>query len=862
MEATPGSVAPRILSRPEHIISRKNIDPDALKVLYRLKNNGFVAYLVGGGVRDLLLERQPKDFDIGTSAHPQQVSKLFRNCFIVGRRFRLAHVRFGRKVVEVSTFRRAAEPEEGDTLIRRDNTFGTPEEDAFRRDFTVNALFYDIATFSVIDWVGGLEDLEARVIRTIGDPEVRFREDPVRMLRAVALAARLDFTIDRDTAEADPLPARARSCAAAPPASSRSSTRSCARAARARTFEMLHEYGLLAYLLPEADRAIAAGGEALLGSPRPPRRLPPGRPRHPRPAHEPAAHGLAARAPRRAAAAGGGAAAAPSAPRREPGDAGRARGAARRRGGRGRGAGRRRGARKRRTPGPGGRCPSRSPSPAATSSGCGSSCSRSGASARRTGRPPPGGAMAARRATSRTRVRWLEIHGGDEGRELAAQWRGARGRARPSAEPAGAESRRPRPALPRTSASGRAAAAAAAAAVAALGAGPAGLTAALPDRRTSHGPSDRDRDPRAPRSASRAGSGAGSEIRRTWTFPDFQGSMAFVNRVAELAEAADHHPDIDIRYSKVTLALSTHDAGGPHRARLRARRGDRRVRALVVGVGRPARARAGRAPRRRGRLGGGPRRDRRDRRRGRRPRSCRASRPDVVFNATAYNRVDAAEAEPEAAFAVNAAGPPLPRPAARERGALLVHFSTDYVFDGTASRPYREDDAPRPLGVYGASKLAGEHLVAAAGGEHLVVRTSGVLGRGGSEQKGGSFVERIVAQARAGEPLRVVADQVFAPTCAADLARRLARPRAGRGPRAVPRDERRLVQLARAARGRARPRRPRRPGRADHGRRPRGCPPRRPAYSVLACERYRALGLPPLRPWRTRSRTAGCRSPE
>jgi poly(A) polymerase len=265
VEATPGSVAPRILSRPEHIISRKNIDPDALKVLYRLKNNGFVAYLVGGGVRDLLLERQPKDFDIGTSAHPQQVRRLFRNCFIVGRRFRLAHVRFGRKVVEVSTFRKAAEPEGGDTLIHRDNTFGTPEEDAFRRDFTVNALFYDIATFSVIDWVGGLGDLEARVIRTIGDPAVRFREDPVRMLRAVALAARLDFTIDVDTVEA----VRQLRGEIVRSSSARilEEFYKILRQGRSRrTFEMLHEHGLLAYLLPEADRAIATGGEALLSS--------------------------------------------------------------------------------------------------------------------------------------------------------------------------------------------------------------------------------------------------------------------------------------------------------------------------------------------------------------------------------------------------------------------------------------------------------------------------------------------------------------------------------------------------------------------------------------------------------------------
>jgi poly(A) polymerase len=265
VEASPGNVAPRILSRPEHNISRKNIDPDALKVLYRLKNGGFVAYLVGGGVRDLLLERPPKDFDIGTSAHPQQVRKLFRNCFIVGRRFRLAHVRFGRKVIEVSTFRRAAEPEAGDHLIRRDNTFGTPEEDAFRRDFTVNALFYDIANFSVIDWVGGLEDLTARVIRTIGDPAVRFREDPVRMLRAVALAARLDFSIDPDTAEAIRF-LRGEIVRSSPARILEELYKILRQGRSQRTFEMLHGYGLLAYLLPEADRAIAEGAQALTGS--------------------------------------------------------------------------------------------------------------------------------------------------------------------------------------------------------------------------------------------------------------------------------------------------------------------------------------------------------------------------------------------------------------------------------------------------------------------------------------------------------------------------------------------------------------------------------------------------------------------
>ncbi|PYQ17003.1 MAG: hypothetical protein DMF80_02450 [Acidobacteria bacterium] len=258
-------MSPRILPRPEHTVSRKDIDPEALKVLYRLKNHGFVAYLVGGGVRDLLLGRRPKDFDIGTSAHPQQVKRLFRNCFIIGRRFRLCHVRFGRKVVEVSTFRRQAAPEEGDPLIRRDNAFGTPEEDAFRRDFTVNALFYDIATFSVIDYVGGLEDLERRTIRTIGDPGVRFREDPVRMLRAVALAARLDFSIDPDTVEAIRF-LRGEIVKSSPARVLEEFYKILRQGAARRTFEMLHELGLLAYLLPSADEAVARGETELLPS--------------------------------------------------------------------------------------------------------------------------------------------------------------------------------------------------------------------------------------------------------------------------------------------------------------------------------------------------------------------------------------------------------------------------------------------------------------------------------------------------------------------------------------------------------------------------------------------------------------------
>jgi poly(A) polymerase len=220
-------VEPRIIPRAEHPLSRRDVDPDALRVLYRLRQFNYTAYLVGGSVRDLLIGRRPKDFDIGTSAHPYQVKKLFRNCWIIGRRFRLAHVKFGSKVIDVATFRRQvaageevvqdgvpapvhdplAQPADEiildpDHLIHRDNTFGTAEEDAFRRDFTINALFYDIATFSIIDFVGGLEDLRSGIVRAIGDPEVRFREDPVRMMRAVALAARLDFTIDQPVLDA------------------------------------------------------------------------------------------------------------------------------------------------------------------------------------------------------------------------------------------------------------------------------------------------------------------------------------------------------------------------------------------------------------------------------------------------------------------------------------------------------------------------------------------------------------------------------------------------------------------------------------------------------------------------------------
>jgi poly(A) polymerase len=163
---------PIIRKRSSHTLSRKDIDPDALKVLYRLSRSGYTAYLVGGAVRDLLLKQKPKDFDVSTNAHPSEIKRLFRNCFLIGRRFRLAHIRFGQKIIETSTFR--SQPTEnkvvdsdkhGALVQHRDNTFGTPEEDALRRDFTVNGLFYDISTFSIIDHVGGLADLEKKIIK-------------------------------------------------------------------------------------------------------------------------------------------------------------------------------------------------------------------------------------------------------------------------------------------------------------------------------------------------------------------------------------------------------------------------------------------------------------------------------------------------------------------------------------------------------------------------------------------------------------------------------------------------------------------------------------------------------------------------
>jgi len=252
---------PTVIPRARHPVSRKNIDSDALKVLYRLYRAGHTAYLVGGGVRDLILGRTPKDFDIATSARPSQIKKLFRNCRLIGRRFRLAHVHFGTdKILEVSTFRREPDLEDGlpevgdegavDLQIRTDNTFGTPEEDARRRDFTVNGLFYDIGDYSLLDYVGGVEDLRRGIIRTIGDPDLRFQEDPVRMVRAVKFCARLGFRMDRATWEAMVAHHWAIQRAAAPRVQEEIA-RLLESGTAMRCMELLDDSGLLEVMVPE-----------------------------------------------------------------------------------------------------------------------------------------------------------------------------------------------------------------------------------------------------------------------------------------------------------------------------------------------------------------------------------------------------------------------------------------------------------------------------------------------------------------------------------------------------------------------------------------------------------------------------------
>ncbi|MBJ6726071.1 polynucleotide adenylyltransferase PcnB [Geomesophilobacter sediminis] len=288
-----------VIPRAEHCISRSLLSPNGVRVLYKLKEQGFTAYLVGGGVRDLLLGREPKDFDVVTDATPNELKRIFRNCRLIGRRFRLAHLHFHDEIVEVATFRSTAEnapepedeplpeppvevePEEGqepprrrerrhhhgpsllkseDGMVLRDNLFGTPEEDAVRRDFTVNALFYNIADFSIIDYVGGMEDLKAGVIRTIGEPQVRFTEDPVRMIRAVRFASMLGFNIENETLNAihelcDSI------VKASPPRLYEEVLKLLMMGAGERTYQMLRQTGLFAPLFPHFDAWLSRESE-------------------------------------------------------------------------------------------------------------------------------------------------------------------------------------------------------------------------------------------------------------------------------------------------------------------------------------------------------------------------------------------------------------------------------------------------------------------------------------------------------------------------------------------------------------------------------------------------------------------------
>lgn len=258
------STTPEVIPRFDHCISRADISESALAVLYRLKDSGFQAYLVGGGVRDLLLGREPKDFDVVTDAHPEQVRKLFRNCRLIGRRFRLAHVRYGREVIEVATFRASlasGNAIQGEAMLEngriiRDNVYGSIEEDALRRDFTVNSLYYSISDYAVLDYVGAISDLRAGVLRLIGDPQTRFQEDPVRMLRAVRFAAKLGFRIHPDT-EA-PLFKMAHYIAAVPAARLFDEVMKLFHSGcAAEGFALLRRYGLFGRLFPATERSLA-----------------------------------------------------------------------------------------------------------------------------------------------------------------------------------------------------------------------------------------------------------------------------------------------------------------------------------------------------------------------------------------------------------------------------------------------------------------------------------------------------------------------------------------------------------------------------------------------------------------------------
>lgn len=258
----PSPAKTRLYERSEHNISRAQISDNALKVLYRLKKEGFDAYLVGGCVRDLLLGREPKDFDVVTNADPEQIKKIFRNCRLIGRRFRLAHVHFGREVIEVATFRgKGDEQDEKQQLnkegrLLRDNVYGTIEEDVWRRDFTVNALYYNIKDYSVVDYVGGMDDHKASTLKLIGDPETRFREDPVRMLRAVRFAVKLGFNLDSDCQKV--IHTTSTLLESIPSARLYDEVLKLFLSGYAvQTFEMLRHYGLFQVLFPSTEKSLS-----------------------------------------------------------------------------------------------------------------------------------------------------------------------------------------------------------------------------------------------------------------------------------------------------------------------------------------------------------------------------------------------------------------------------------------------------------------------------------------------------------------------------------------------------------------------------------------------------------------------------
>jgi len=265
-----------LIPRSEHNLSRDNIDDTALKVLYRLHKAGYRAMLVGGGVRDLLLGHSPKDFDIATNAHPEEVKKLFSNSRIIGRRFRLAHVFFGREIIEVATFR-ASQQDEADAQqgqrdliqdrehddsgrIIRDNVYGQLEDDVWRRDFTVNALYYDIADFSIVDYASAMDDIKDKVIRLIGDPQTRYREDPVRMLRAIRFAAKLGFSIHPDTEQ--PIYELGHLLADIPPARLYEEVLKLFHSGQANIcLQLLRKYDLFQYLFKQADEMLKQENE-------------------------------------------------------------------------------------------------------------------------------------------------------------------------------------------------------------------------------------------------------------------------------------------------------------------------------------------------------------------------------------------------------------------------------------------------------------------------------------------------------------------------------------------------------------------------------------------------------------------------